>query len=79
VLTAELARASKKAQRYLRRYKLSRADREDILQDALLWCWEHRDNYSLTTSLDTWFVNAVRHSYERWLRIEKRESSLKGE
>lgn len=68
-----LLQASRKANRFLRR--LPRADRDDILAAAMLWCWEHRDDYSLTTTLETWFVNAVRHAYERWRRGELREAA----
>jgi hypothetical protein len=67
-LTLALASASIRARRFLRKRGLQRADREDILADALAWCWENRENYSLTTTLDTWFVNAVRDSYKRYRR-----------
>jgi hypothetical protein len=68
VFVVQLARASRKANRLVRH--LQPADRNDILSAALAWCWEHRDSYSLTTSLDTWFVNAVRNAYQRWQRNE---------
>ena len=68
--TAELARASNKAQRFLGGRGLTRDDREDIISAALLWCWEHRESYSLTTTLDTWFVNAVKDAYKAWRRAE---------
>jgi len=71
-ITRELASASRRAQRFLRRKGLSREDREDIIGDALLWCLENRDSYSLTTTLDTWFVNAVRDAYKAHKRIEER-------
>lgn len=51
---------------------LSRNDRDDITQEALLWCWEHRDSPSPSTSLNTWFVNAVRHAYKRWRREQRK-------
>jgi hypothetical protein len=69
----ELSRASRKAMRFVRH--LQRADRDDVISAALLWCWENRESYSLTTSLDTWFVNAVRHEYDRWRRGEKRNAA----
>jgi RNA polymerase sigma factor (sigma-70 family) len=70
VFVIQLGRASRKAQRFVRH--LQRADRDDILATALAWCWKNRDNYSLTTSLDTWFVNAVRDAYKAWMLAEKR-------
>jgi hypothetical protein len=71
-ITRELARASKIAIRFLRKRGVTLDDREDILQDALLWCLEHQDNYSLTTTLETWFINAVRDAYKRHQRHEAR-------
>jgi hypothetical protein len=68
VFVVQLARASRKANRFVR--ELPRQDREDILQAALLWCWENRESYSLTTSLETWFVNAVRDAFKQWRRGE---------
>jgi DNA-directed RNA polymerase specialized sigma24 family protein len=73
VFVVQLARASRKANRLVR--NLGRADREDIMGSALAWCWEQRENYSLTTSLDTWFVNAVKNEYARWRRGERRNSA----
>jgi|ERR1700722_18590917 len=70
----QLARASRKANRYVRH--LQRADREDIIAAALLWCWKNRASYSLTTTLDTWFVNAVRDAYKAWQNYETRSASL---
>ena len=71
-ITRELARASKIAIRFLRKRRVALADRQDILHDAILWCLEHRDNYSLTTTLETWFINAVRDAYKRFKRHEAR-------
>lgn len=71
-ITRELSRSSKVAIRFLRKRGLSLADRQDILHDALLWCLEHQDNYSLTTTLETWFINAVRDAYKRFKRHEAR-------
>jgi len=73
VFVVQLARASRKAKRLIR--YLPRDDRDDILASALLWCWEHRDSYSLTTSLDTWFVNVVKNEYARWRRGELRNGA----
>lgn len=73
VFVVQIARASRKANRFLR--LLSKPDREDILANALLWCWEHRESYSLTTSIDTWFVNAVRDAYKQWQRNELRNGA----
>lgn len=72
VVIKELARAAHKAQRFLSKYRMQRADREDVVHDALLWCLENRDNYSLTTTLDTWFLNAVRNMYQKHRRNEVR-------
>jgi DNA-directed RNA polymerase specialized sigma24 family protein len=69
----QLARASRKANFLVRR--LPRADREDVIAEALAWCWQNRDNYSLTTTLDTWFVSAVRHALTAWRRGEMREAA----
>ena len=73
VFVVELARVSRMARKFVR--GLSKEDRDDVLSAALLWCWEHRDSYSLTTSLETWFVNAVRDSYKAWQRGELRASA----
>lgn len=59
-----LARAAgKQANRFLYARGLQKADRDDVISAALLWCWLNRANYSLTTTLETWFMNAVRHAY----------------
>jgi hypothetical protein len=73
VFVTQLARASKKANRLIR--DLPKSAREDILSAALLWCWENRESYSLTTSIETWFVNAVRNVYQSWRRGEIRNAS----
>lgn len=70
VFVVQLARASKKAKRFVQ--YLSKDDRDDVIAAAVLWCWEHKDHYNQATSLDTWFVNAVRHAYDRWQRGELR-------
>lgn len=56
-----LARASRKARRYLR--DVNRADREDILATAVLWSWEHRATYTPNASLEQWFLGNVRNAY----------------
>lgn len=73
IFVLQLARASKRARRFVRH--LSKEDREDVISSALLWCWENRENYSLTTSLETWFVNAVRDAYKTWQRGEVRHAA----
>lgn len=69
IFTMQLARAAgRQAQRYLRSQGLQKSDRDDVIASALLWCWEHRENYSLTTTLETWFMNAVRDAHKNLQR-----------
>lgn len=68
-----LARASKRARRYLR--GLERADKDDIIASAILWCWENRTTYSPSVSLDTWFVGAVRNARTKWALGETHEAA----
>lgn len=75
VFTVQLARASKKAVRFLRARNMSRTARDDIFAMAMLWCWENREKYSLTTTLETWFMNAVKNAYRAWSRDEVREAT----
>jgi DNA-directed RNA polymerase specialized sigma24 family protein len=71
VFTMQLARAAaKQANRFLAARGLQRSDRDDVIAAAMLWCWENRDNYSLTTTLETWFMNAVRNAYQDLKRNE---------
>jgi hypothetical protein len=71
IFTMQLARAAgKQANRFLRSRGLQRSDRDDVISAALLWCWENRANYSLTTTLETWFMNAVRDGYKGLQRGE---------
>jgi hypothetical protein len=71
VFTMQLARgAGKQANKFLHARGLQKADRDDVISAALLWCWENRDNYSLTTTLETWFMNAVRDAYKHLQRNE---------
>src|ERR1700676_853973 len=65
IFTMQLARAAgKKANKFLRARGLQKSDRDDVISAALLWCWENRANYSLTPTLETWFMNAVRNAYQ---------------
>jgi DNA-directed RNA polymerase specialized sigma24 family protein len=65
----QLARAAaKQANKFLRARGLQQADRDDVISAAMLWCWENRDNYSLTTTLETWFMNALRDAYKNLQR-----------
>jgi hypothetical protein len=65
IFTMQLARAAaKQAGRFLSARGLQKSDRDDVIAAAMLWCWENRDNYSLTTTLETWFMNAVRNAYQ---------------
>lgn len=67
----QLARAAaKQATRFLAARGLQKSDRDDVIAAAMLWCWENRDNYSLTTTLETWFMNAVRDAYKDLQRNE---------
>lgn len=67
----QLARAAaKQANKFLSARGLQKSDRDDVIAAAMLWCWENRDNYSLTTTLETWFMNAVRNAYQDLQRDE---------
>jgi hypothetical protein len=69
--TMQLGRAAgRQAARFLKNRKVARPDRDDIISAALLWCWENRANYSLTTTLETWFMNAVRDAYKNFKNDE---------
>jgi hypothetical protein len=71
IFTMQLARAAAKtANKFLHARGLQKSDRDDVIAAAMLWCWENRDNYSLTTTLETWFMNAVRDSYKNLQRNE---------
>lgn len=71
VFTMQLARAAaKQANKFLHARDLSKADRDDVVGAAMLWCWANRARYSLTTTLETWFMNAVRDAYKRYQRNE---------
>ena len=76
VFTMQLARAAaKQANKFLASRGLQKADRDDVIAAAMLWCWENRDNYSLTTTLETWFMNAIRHAHRDLMRDELPPSS----
>jgi DNA-directed RNA polymerase specialized sigma24 family protein len=71
IFTMQLARAAgKTANKFLHARGLQKADRDDVVSSALLWCWVNRANYSLTTTLETWFMNAVRDAYKNLKREE---------
>ena len=71
VFITQLARASaKQANGFLRARGLQSSDRDDVISAAMLWCWTNRNNYSLTTTLETWFMNAVRDAYKSLQRGE---------
>jgi RNA polymerase sigma factor (sigma-70 family) len=68
-----LSRASRQAMRFLRTRGVNRDARDDVIAAALLWCWENQDNYSLTATLEQWFLGAIRHAYRDYLRGELRD------
>lgn len=71
IFTMQLARAAgKTANRFLRTRGLQKADRDDVIGAAMLWCWQNRATSSLTTTLETWFMNAVRDAYKKMTRKE---------
>lgn len=63
-----LAKASKQARWHLR--GLSRADRDDVLSTAILWCWDNRAKYNPAIPLDRWFIGAVRNARKAFERGE---------
>jgi DNA-directed RNA polymerase specialized sigma24 family protein len=75
VVVVQLARASRRANLFLRARGLHSQDRDDVIAAAVLWCWENRHNYSLTTTLDGWFLNAVKDAYKNYLRGEVRNAA----
>jgi DNA-directed RNA polymerase specialized sigma24 family protein len=75
VFVLQLSRASARANKFLRARSLNSDDRNDVVATAILWCWENRDNYSLTVTLDLWFLGAVRDAYKAWRAGEARNSS----
>jgi RNA polymerase sigma factor (sigma-70 family) len=66
-----LARASRRARRYLK--GMDSADRDDVLGSAILWCWENRALYNPSVPLDDWFVGAIRNARRDWSRGESRQ------
>lgn len=75
----ELGRASSRASRFLR--GMQRADQDDVLAAAVLWCWENRDAFTeqLTNtdalSLEVWFARAVRAAKRAWRTGEVRNAT----
>jgi RNA polymerase sigma factor (sigma-70 family) len=70
-----LARASRQAMRFLRSRQLHREARNDVIAAAVLWCWENQNNYSLTATLEQWFMGAIRNAYRDYLRGEIRNGT----
>jgi DNA-directed RNA polymerase specialized sigma24 family protein len=71
IFIMQLARAAaKQANKFLAARGLHKADRDDVISAAILWCWENQANYSLTTTLETWFMNAIRDAYKNLQRDE---------
>jgi len=71
IFTVQLARAAgRQANKFLINKGLQRSDRDDVISAAMLWCWENKDSYSLTTTLETWFMNATRDAYKDFQRHE---------
>jgi DNA-directed RNA polymerase specialized sigma24 family protein len=68
-----LARASKRAKRFLR--DLSGPDKDDVVANAILWCWEHRTSYDPSVPLDDWFLSAIRHARRDWELNESRSAA----
>ena len=78
--TIALAKASKRTMRTLRRVR--REVREDIIATALLWCWEHREEFNpADETLESWFATRVdyarrtvayqeQHEGERRVRLD---------
>jgi DNA-directed RNA polymerase specialized sigma24 family protein len=75
VFVLQLARASRRANLFLRARGLRSHDRDDVIAAAILWCWENRHNYSLTTTLDTWFMNSIKDAFKDWARGEARNTT----
>jgi RNA polymerase sigma factor (sigma-70 family) len=71
----QLARASRQAMRFLRVRGLTKDAREDVIAAAMLWCWENQDNYSLTATLEQWFLGAIRNAYRDYRRGEIRSGT----
>lgn len=66
-----LARASKRARKHL--HGLDKADRDDVLATAILWCWENKATYKPAVSLDDWFVGAIRNARKAFERGEAKQ------
>jgi DNA-directed RNA polymerase specialized sigma24 family protein len=70
VFIVQLGRASSRALRFLHAKELERDDRDDVIASALVWCWENRESYPLTATIEQWFFSAVQHAYRDWERGE---------
>lgn len=74
--TVALARTSKSGYRHLR--GMSRADAEDVLSIAVVWCWENRDQFDAKVgALDDWFAERVRQvargrNRDNWRELARR-------
>ena len=69
-----LGRSSRRASRHLRYLKPE--DRDDVLAEAMLRCWETRDTFDPTKrSLDDWFEEVLRDARQA-LRRRERTTSL---
>lgn len=67
-----LARVSKRAMRILKR--MNPQDREDVIHDALAWCWENRTNYDPSVPLELWFLGAVKNAKRVFHRKNRDEA-----
>lgn len=75
VFVLQLARASLRANKFLRVRHMRIDDRNDVIANALLWCWENRASYPLTATVEQWFLSAIKHAYRDWLNGEARNSA----
>lgn len=70
----QLARVSEHAKRQLR--GLSSVDRDDVISMAVLWCWEHRNQYKPELSLEMWFTGAMRDARKKFTTEEERQGHV---
>lgn len=70
----ELGRAAARGRRLIR--NLQRADKDDILAAAVLWCWENRDTYTGDMPLDIWFATSVKRALRVWRNGEIHAASV---
>jgi hypothetical protein len=78
VFVTQIARAgAAQADKFLRVRGIQKADRDDIIAAALLWCWENQAKYDpLIAQLDMWFIRAVRNAWESWRANELPTSAV---